>query len=388
MATKKKVTAKVAKAAPARKRPSKSAPKSASAPTGGPRTGLIPTFHNGNKNVRVVNIALQGGGAHGAFAWGVLDKFLEDGRMEIEGVSGTSAGSMNAVVYAYGKLKGNDGAREALHDFWKAISDAGQMYSPIKRMPWEQFTGGWNLEHSFASEAFKLITNAFSPYQLNPFNFNPLRDVLEAQVDFDELEKTSKTKLFLSTTNVRTGKVRVFNTEEVTSNVVLASACLPYLFQAVEIDGEHYWDGGYMGNPVLYPLFYHTVSRDVIIVHINPIERPGPPTGSNEIFNRVNEITFNSSLIKEMRSIHFVQKLLDDGWIKDEYRDRLKYVLIHSVRADNALNDLSVASKFSSEWSFLTMLRDRGRACAAEWIEQNFADVGYRSTVDLRKEFL
>jgi NTE family protein len=393
MATKKKpVSSKkpAATKAPAAKKSvaRRAAPKAASAPANGGPKGLIPTYHNGNNKVRVVNIALQGGGAHGAFAWGVLDKFLEDGRMEIEGVSGTSAGSMNAVVYAYGKLKGNDGAREALHDFWKAISDAGQRFSPVKRMPWEQFMGGWNMENSIASEAFKLITNTFSPYQLNPFNFNPLRDVLEAQVDFEKLERESQTKLFLSTTNVRTGKVRVFNTEEVTSDVVLASACLPYLFQAVEIDGEYFWDGGYMGNPVLYPLFYHTVTRDVIIVHINPIERAGPPTGSNEIFNRVNEITFNSSLIKEMRSIHFVQKLLDDGWIKEEYRDRLKYVLIHSVRADNALSDLSVASKFSSEWDFLTMLRDRGRACAGEWLEQNFGDVGYRSTVDLRKEFL
>ena len=365
---------------------SKAAPRTTNTePANGGAKGLIPTYYNGNKNIRVVNIALQGGGAHGAFAWGVLDKFIEDGRIEIEGVSGTSAGSMNAVVYAYGKLKGNDGAREALHNFWKAISDAGQKYSPVKRMPWDT---GFSMDKSMASEMFKLLTSTFSPYQLNPFDFNPLRDVLEAEVDFEKLERESKTKLFLSTTNVRTGKVRVFNTEEVTADVVLASACLPQLFKAVEIDGEHYWDGGYMGNPVLYPLFYHTVTRDVIILHINPIERAGPPTGSNEIANRVNEITFNSSLIKEMRSVHFVQKLLDDGWIKDEYRDRLKYVLIHSVRADNAFSDLSVASKFASEWDFLTMLRDRGRACASEWLARNFSDIGERSTVDLRKEFL
>jgi NTE family protein len=362
--------------------------KNTAAPANGGAKGLIPTYHNGNKNIRVVNVALQGGGAHGAFAWGVLDKFIEDGRLEIEGVSGTSAGSMNAVVYAFGKLKGNDGAREALHNFWKAISDAGQKYSPVKRMPWEQMMSGFNMKNSMASEMFKLVTSTFSPYQLNPFDFNPLRDVLEEQVDFEKLERESKTKLFLSTTNVRTGKVRVFNTEEVTADVVLASACLPNLFKAVEIDGEHYWDGGYMGNPVLYPLFYHTVTRDVIILHINPIERAGPPTGSNEIANRINEITFNSSLIKEMRSVHFVQKLLDDGWIKDEFRDRLKYVLIHSVRADNALNDLSVESKFASEWDFLTMLRDRGRACATEWLARNYSDVGERSSVDLRKEFL
>ena len=338
--------------------------------------------------IKRINLALQGGGAHGAFAWGVMDKFLEDGRIEIEGLSGTSAGSMNAVVYAYGALKGRDGAREALHNYWQAISDAGQKYSMVKRSPWEQMFGGWTIDKSMASEGFKLLTSTFSPYQLNPMNFNPLREVLEAHVDFAELDASQTTKLFLSATNVRTGKVKVFHTHEITSDVVLASACLPFLFQAVEIAGEHYWDGGYMGNPVLYPLFYYTDSRDVVILHINPIERPGPPTQSSEIANRVNEITFNSSLIKELRSVYFVQQLLDQGKIKDEFRDEFKYVLIHSVRADNALSDLSVSTKFASEWDFLTMLRDRGRACASEWIENHFNDLGVRSTVDLKREFL
>ena len=338
--------------------------------------------------VKRVNMALQGGGAHGAFAWGLLDKFLEDGRIEVEGLSGTSAGSMNAVVYAYGVLKGKDNARQALHDYWQAISDAGQKYSMVKRSPWEQMFGGWTMEKSMATEGFKLLTSTFSPYQLNPMNFNPLREVLEAHVDFAELDASRSTKLFLSATNVRTGKVKVFHTHEITSDVVLASACLPYLFQAVEIDGEHYWDGGYMGNPVLYPLFYYTESRDVVILHINPIEREGPPTLSSEIANRVNEITFNSSLIKELRSVYFVQQLLDQGKIKEEFRDEFKYVLIHSVRADAALADLSVSTKFASEWEFLTMLRDRGRACASEWIEKNFDHLGVRSTVDLKREFL
>ena len=335
-----------------------------------------------------INLALQGGGAHGAFAWGVMDKFLEDGRIDIEGLSATSAGSMNAVVYAYGVLKGKEGAREALHNYWQAISDAGQKYSMVKRTPWEQMFGGWNMERSVASEGFKLLTSTFSPYQLNPMNFNPLREVLEAHVNFEELDSSPITKLFLSATNVRTGKVRVFKTHEITADVVLASACLPFLFQAVEIEGEHYWDGGYMGNPTLYPLFYHTESRDVVILHINPIERAGPPTQSSEIANRVNEITFNSSLIKELRSVYFVQQLLDLGKIKDEYRGDFKYVLIHSIRADNALADLSVSSKLACEWDFLTMLRDRGRDCASEWLGQHFDDLGVRSTVDLKREFL
>ena len=332
-----------------------------------------------------INFALQGGGSHGAFGWGVIDKFLEDGRIEIEGISGTSAGSMNAVVYAYGILKGNDGAREALYNFWKAISDAGQRFAPPK-MPWDT-GGGHHKENPFAG-IIKSMMSSLSPYQLNPMNYNPLREVLESQVDFEALERSQLTKLFICATNVRTGKVRIFHTPEVTAKTVLASACLPQVFQAVEIDGEHYWDGGYMGNPVLYPLFYYTETRDVVILHINPIERPGPPTTSADIANRLNEITFNSSLIKEMRSVYFVQKLLDDGWIKDEHRDKLKYVLIHSVRADNAMSDLSSASKMNSEWKFLTMLRDRGRALAGEWLTHNFDHLGVRSTVDLKKEFL
>ena len=333
-----------------------------------------------------INIALQGGGSHGAFAWGVLDRFLEDGRVEIEAISGCSAGSMNAVVYAYGKLKGDDGARQALHDFWKAISDAGQKFA-VKPSPMEKMMGV-NLAKTFMSGSMKMMSKMFSPYQMNPTNINPLRDVLEAQVNFEELEKSHVTKLFLSATNVRTGKVRVFHTHEVTADAVLASACLPEVFQAVEIDGEHYWDGGYMGNPVLYPLFYYTDSRDVVILHINPIERPGPPKTPADIANRLNEITFNSALMKELRAVYFVQKLMDEGWIKDEYKEKMKYVLIHSVRADNALSDLSAESKMESDWEFLTLLRDRGRACASVWLEHNFEHLGVRSSVDLRKEFL
>ncbi|MFT4582341.1 MAG: NTE family protein [Gammaproteobacteria bacterium] len=332
-----------------------------------------------------VNLALQGGGAHGAFGWGVMDKFLEDGRIDIEGISGTSAGSMNAVVYAYGKLKGDDGARQALHNFWKAISDAGQRFA-LPRMPWESAMRA----HNPIQDMMKAMMSVVSPYQMNPMNCNPLRDVLERHVDFEELERNQITKLFICATNVRSGKVKVFHTPNVTADVVLASSCLPQVFQAVEIDGEHYWDGGYMGNPVLYPLFYYTQSRDVVILHINPIERqrPGPPTTASGIANRLNEITFNSSLINELRSVYFVQKLLNDGWIKDEYRNKLKNVLIHSVRADVSMSDLSFGSKTSSDWEFLTMLRDRGRELAAEWLEENFDHLGERSTVDLKKEFL
>jgi NTE family protein len=350
-------------------------------PTSNTAASPSATSSNGRKKI---NLALQGGGSHGAFGWGVMDKFLEDGRIEIEGISGTSAGSMNAVVYAYGKLKGDEGARQALHDFWKAISDCGLRFQ-MPKMPWDFAMPVDNPLQTLA----KSMMSMFSPYQFNPLNYNPLREVLEKQVDFDKLNQHREvTKLFICATNVRTGKVRIFDTQEVTPDVVLASACLPQVFQAVEIEGEHYWDGGYMGNPALYPLFYYTDSRDVVILHINPIERPGPPTTAADIANRLNEITFNSSLIKELRAVAFVQKLLDDGWIKDEFRNRLKYVLIHSVRADQAMSDLNSASKMNSDWGFLTMLRDRGRALAGHWLKENFELLGQRSSVDLRKEFL
>jgi NTE family protein len=355
-------------------------------PTGAGMSRSKPPKPAGKKRI---NLALQGGGAHGAFAWGVLDQLLADGRLEFEGISGTSAGSMNAVVLAYGlHIGGADEARRALERFWRAVSAAGERYSPLSAFPWEKQLMQWNRDQSWSFQMFKAMTSTFSPYQLNPVNFNPLRDLLIEQVDFAELNKCKKTKLFLSATNVQSGNVRVFNTDEVTADAVMASACLPFLYQAVEIDGHAYWDGGYMGNPALFPLFYNTDTRDVLIIHINPIVRDGTPTAPHEIDDRVNEISFNSSLIKELRAVAFVQKLLDEGWLKDEYRDQMKYVLIHSLRADQALADLSAASKMCTDWEFLTMLRDRGRAATQEWLTKNYEDVGKRQTVDLRSEFL
>ena len=296
---------------------------------------------------------------------------------------------MNAVVIAHGAVNGHAGARQALHDFWKAVSDAA-----ARANPWASFGAGKPLGadgplQSLIGQWFSAVTHAFSPYQLNPGNINPLRDVLLQQIDFEKMNRESPIRVFLSATNVRSGKSKVFGIDEpVSADMVLASACLPQLFQAVEVGGEHYWDGGFMGNPVLYPLFYHTTSRDVLIVHVDPIARDKVPTTADEILDRVNEITFNSSLIKEMRAVHFVQKLLDDDRIKDNYRKQLRYVLMHSIRADAVLSDLSVNSKMRSDWAFLCMLRDRGRASAAQWLEQNFQHLGMRPTVDLRAEFL
>ncbi len=344
-------------------------------------------------DAKVINLAIQGGGAHGAYAWGVIDRLLEDGRIRFEGLSGTSAGSMNAVVFAYGDMRGGrGGAREALHHFWKSISETGAIYSPLRRMPWE-YAGSdqgnqWNQDGSIAYQMFDMVTRVFSPYQFNPFNFNPLRQVLEEAVDFDALHGCQRTKLFLSTTNVRNGKVRVFQTGEITADVVMASACLPLLFHAVQIGEDHFWDGGYMGNPSLHPFFHHTETRDVLVIHINPIDRDEVPTSSADILNRLNEITFNASLLKEMRAVAFVTKLIEEDWLKDEHKDKLKHVLVHSIRADGVLCDLSVASKFNTDWQFLLYLRDLGRDIAAQWLEENFERIGQRSTVDLRAEFL
>jgi len=348
-----------------------------------------PVPEQNSEHKKTINLALQGGGAHGAFTWGVMDKLIEDGRLKIDGLSGTSAGAMNAVVYAYGNMVGGaDGARQALHDFWKEISDTSMIMSPLQQTPWEAWTDKWNMDNSFLFQMFELMSRAFSPYQFNPMNVNPLRDIVDKTVDFEVLNRCQETKLFIGATKVSTGKVRVFTTDEITLDAVMASACLPQLYQAVKINGDHYWDGGYMGNPAIFPLFYHTETRDVVIIHINPMDREELPTDASEIMDRLNEITFNSSLLKEMRAIAFITKLIEEDWLKDEYKSRLKHMLMHSIRADKILCDLKVSSKFNGDWNFLMDLHNRGRATAEAWLEANYDDIGNRSTVDLKKEFL
>lgn len=340
-------------------------------------------------DARPINLALQGGGSHGAFTWGVLDRLLEDPRVTIEGLSGTSAGSINAVVLAHGLMQGGrDGAREALARFWEGVALVGRVASPVQRSPWEFLLTGWNTSLSPSYQAFRAITETFSPYQLNPGNLNPLRDLLARSIDFEALRRSRAIKLFLSATRVRDGKIHVFHGHEVSVDAVLASACLPQYFQAVEVDGQAYWDGGFTGNPALFPFFYECASRDVVIVHVNPIVREGVPVLPEGIANRVNEITFNSSLIAELRAIAFVQRLVADGWLKLDKRSKLRYIRMHAIRADRALADLTEASKFELDLAFLTTLRDRGRETAAAWIESSWSSIGKRSTVDIRSEYL
>ena len=336
-------------------------------------------------SAKSINLALQGGGAHGAFAWGAIDSILEDRRIEIEAISATSAGAMNAVVLADALTDGDrEHARERLAAFWKAIADAGQQYSPVKPMR-DIFGRAMPIEQSPFYWMFDAMTRLFSPYQLNPFNFNPLRQVLEKHVDFEKLRGTQGVHVHLCATNVETGKVRIFNRGEITADAVLASACLPFLFQTIEIDGAHYWDGGYIGNPAIFPLIYGSQSRDVVLVHINPIVRHGVPKTAPEILNRINEISFNSSLMREMRAVAFVTRLIDEGKISGS---EMKQMLIHSIRDDEAMAAHSVASKLSPDWEFLCRLKDSGRSVTERWLRANYANVGVESTVDLEAEFL
>ena len=336
---------------------------------------------------KTINLALQGGGSHGAVTWGVVDRLLEDDRLEIGAVSGASAGAVNAVALAYGLHKnGAEGGKEALEALWRKVSDKGNIYSPVRATGLSS-DGQMDFLNSVSYQFFETITRTWSPYQFNPAGLNPLRDILSDVIDFDSLSHCKVTQLFIAATNVRSGKVHVFDTKDVSIDVICASACLPHLFQAVEIDGEHYWDGGYMGNPVLYPFFYEASSADIVIVHVNPIEREGVPQTAPDIMNRVNEISFNSSLMRELRAISFVHKLIDDGWLKDEYVDHLRNIFIHSIRSDQALTDLSVASKFRTDWPFLQSLKDKGREIAEDWLTAHFDDIGERSSVDLRAMF-
>lgn len=332
-------------------------------------------------SARKINVALQGGGAHGAFTWGVLDRLLEEPRLEIEAISGTSAGAFNAVVVADGIMKGGtEGAREALRKFWRSVSDAA-LASPLRRSLVDRLTGNWSLDFSPAYLMMDLLSRVASPYLLNPFNVNPLIDHLSATVDFATVRGCEKIKIFISATNVETGRVKVFDRHELTAEMVMASACLPNMFQAVEVDGTPYWDGGYSGNPVLFPFFYYCISSDIVVVQINPVIREGTPRTAREILNRVNEITFNNSLLKEFRAIDFVDRLIEEGRLAE---GRYKKILLHIISADDELKPLSASSKLNAEWEFLEHLHAIGRKAAEHWLEANWDSIGRRSTVDAR----
>jgi NTE family protein len=335
---------------------------------------------------RPISLALQGGGAHGAFEWGVIDRLLEEEGLEIKAVTAASAGAMNAVVLASGLLKDRAHAAKALEAFWRGVNRAGgqNIFGDHSFTPpgaeWLKNTPAYRLAETWAM--------SLSPYEFNPLNLNPLHDLLEAQVDFKALREHAPVALYLSATSVYSGQARIFRTAELHAKHVMASACLPNFYQAVEIDGEPYWDGGFTANPALWPLFYDPTPDDILIVNLNPMERRTLPRSPGEIMDRLNEINFNASLSAELRSIAFVQKLIEEGALKEGARGRYRRMLIHGILAQGRLDDLSLESKFNTEWGFLTDLKARGRKAADEWLATCLETVGKRSSLDYRAAFL
>ncbi len=331
-----------------------------------------------NRDVVLVDLALQGGGAHGAYTWGVLDRLLEVPWLRFDGISGTSAGAMNAAVMADGyAVGGPEGARAALAKFWKRVSDAA-LFSPLRRGPLEILTGLWTLDYSPVFLALDLTARVVSPYDLNLGGSNPLRAILEESIDFPRLA-SSPIRLFVTATNVRTGRGRVFRNAELSIDALLASACLPTMFQAVEIDGEAYWDGGYSGNPTITPLVRDCVSEDTILIQINPINRPMMPRTAREIHNRLNEVSFNSPLLKELRMIALLRRVADPGRGEGAVWAKMR---IHRI-ASEEMAQLSSSSKLLAEWEFFCKLRDKGRRAAEAFLEAHGADLGVRSSFDL-----
>jgi len=334
-----------------------------------------------------VNLALQGGGAYGAFSWGVLDHLLEDGRIEIEGITGASAGAVNAVLLADGLARGGrDEARKRLADFWRAASLGGGL-PEMQRKALDRLFSFLPLEDSPMGIWFKAVSQYLSPYEFNPLNINPLNELIERFVDFDAIRKAQTPQLFVSATNVQTGRLRVFSHDKISADVILASACLPLLFQAVEIDGVPYWDGGYLGNPSIFPLFSTTQTEDVLLIQINPLVRHAAPTTSRDIVSRLNEITFNSPLMGELRAIEFVARLIDQGRLTRGFGPgKYRRINMHRIALDALAKQPNVKSRLNTDFDFFEMLRNHGRRAARRFLDEHFDDIGVRGTVDLQAE--
>ncbi|HEY1310447.1 MAG TPA: patatin-like phospholipase family protein [Pseudolabrys sp.] len=338
------------------------------------------------KPVKRINLALQGGGAHGAFTWGVLDHLLGDGRLTIEGISGTSAGAVNAVMLADGlKRGGPDEARKRLADFWRAASLGGEL-PPLQRAVTDRLFSLLPGEGSPTFDWLNAWSKYLSPYDLNPLNINPLKDLVERFVDFDGLRADAR-QIFIAATNVQTGRLHIFPHDKISAEAVMASACLPAVFRAVEVDGVPYWDGGYLGNPVLYPFFRSTDTEDVLIVQINPLVRKKVPTSTRDIMGRVNEITFNSSLMGELRAIEFVNRLIEQGRVPhgtgpNEYR----HIKVHRIVLEGLGERFSSATKLRNDYESFELLRKLGQRSARRFLDAHFDDIGLRSSVDLKTE--
>jgi NTE family protein len=331
---------------------------------------------------KVVNLALQGGGSHGAFTWGVLDRLLEEENLTFEGITGTSAGAVNAVVLADGLAAGGrQGARDALRTYWQKVSalSSSGLFRPSLI---DKANPSFGLEHTPGFWFLEPMTHFASPYQINPFNYNPLKDLMNEAINFDRLRAQTAIKLFVCATDVQTAKVKIFESKEIRVEHVLASTCLPLLMQAVEIDGDYYWDGSFSGNPAIYPLVYECEARDILLVHITPSKRPGVPTTSPSIMNRMQEISFNTSLIREMRMIASYNKLIDQGQMGGGKR-----MLMHLIEAEEFIRAFSWSSRLNADWDFVLHLCNIGRAHADQWLTANFHRLGIESTVDLETKY-
>lgn len=345
---------------------------------------LVPSYVP--KDLRkTISVALQGGGAHGAFTWGVLERLLQDERIEIESLCGTSAGAMNALMVAWGvELNGRKGAIQMLRKFWRQIA-LSQRWSPLQPSYIDRRLADGRLDYSPAYQLFDFYSLLFSPYQFNPMDYNPLLEMLKELVDFDRLRKSEKTKLYVCATNVKTSRPMVFEHDDITPEVMLASACIPYLYKAVEIDGEFYWDGGFSGNPPIWPLIDHSEHPDILLIQINPINIDFVPKTADEIRDRINTLSFNSSLMHEMRRINFTQKMIEEGY---DMHGRIKPIYIHHINPEVAMSSLGVSSKLNADWRFLLKLRYLGQAMADDWIKQHFDHIGKKSTCDITGTFL
>jgi len=331
-----------------------------------------------------INLALQGGGSHGALAWGVLDRLLEEPRLSIAEISGTSAGAMNGVVLVNGMEKGGrEGARGALAEFWKAISDSAR-FSPVQRSYWDRLRGSFSLDRSPGYLVAESLSRIFSPYELNPFDLNPLRSLLRKSVDFDAVNRSRQIRLHLNATNVRTGLPRIFSTGQISAEAVMASACLPLMYHAVEIEGEAYWDGGFSANPALAPLIFDSEVVDLLIVQLNPLRRNDLPRTAREIINRMGEISFNTSLMKELGMLNRMGNLINEGVVTMAEGNDLR---LHMIHGEADLQELSASSKMNAEWDYLTDLFARGRIWADDWLEKHLDDVGKRASFEVAELF-
>jgi NTE family protein len=333
------------------------------------------------KDRKVINLALQGGGAHGAFTWGALDRLLEDERLVIEGISGTSSGAINAVALAYGlMIGGREGARQTLASLWDRIGISIPGYAP--------FTNAPRIDRTLALEGAQALTRVFSPSQINPLNQDPLREIVTSLFDFERLRADCRLKLYIAATQVRTGKLRLFKTQELSAETLLASTRLPSWHHAIVIDGEAYWDGGYTGNPALFPLFYKCDSSDVMIILLHPLSRPDLPTSVSSIQHRTAELSFGTTFLREMRMIVQAKKEVNRRLLPlGRLERRLRRLKIHLIEADQFLSEQDGITKLDNDAAFLASLRDRGRVQAEAWLHYNFDLLGRRSSVDLEPLF-